>query len=396
MGGVNYVGKYGPGYIAAPPKSGKQGGGGRDPFDFYTGSLVNTKPVKYTPRTKFNTTGANLDRKAAGETFNRGDRTSGDYRGAVGSDVNDEINRIRSRYSGGGGGDGGAGAAVKKALEFLKDVKGNRSAIAGTYEGYDEITGVYSKEAIASAAEVYDNSEEYFKTAGVDRADFINETYQGAEDTVSKFAELIGSGRPAEAAAQAEITGREFELEAAEAETNETLALIQLEEVMREKDAFASQARDEGQIDRRAVETDVAFKQQQEAAEEQLANARRAAAAAAARRRASIAARNAAISSARKTGQYDEVAAGQYSAVSFLNQNGGDMARDRGEWITAKTFNAIENFVPANPKTIKKHFEGQGMSEKELYLISGGVDAYYDGRDSELANQGRGSGYSGR
>lgn len=319
--------------------------------------------------------------------FGDPDRTTGDYRGDADASLEARIAAINAQY-GGGGGDGGAAAAVQQALAYLNDVKGNRGAIAGAYDEFIDITSPYGQAAAESALQVKENSEEYFEQQGVDREEFIKAQYEGAEDIIAEYAELIGAGKTAEVAAKAEVDGEQLALEQSEAETSQIMAMIELEEIVLNRQALADTAQSEGRNDRRAEVMDAQFAEQQKAAEERLAAARRAAAAAAAARRASMAARNAAIAEAREEGRYDEVTAGQYSALSYLNKNGRGLAGDRAEFLKAKAFNAIENFIPPSYGEIGGYFQGQGLSSDEIKLITGTVDAYYDGRDNELRQQG--------
>lgn len=314
------------------------------------------------------------------------DRTTGDYRGTVDSSLEDTIAAISAQYSGGGGGDGGA--AVREALAYLSDVKGNRGAIAGAYDEFIDITSPYGEAAAESALLVKENSEEYFENLGVDREEFIKAEYAGAEDVIAQYAELIGAGKTAEVAAKAEVDGEKLALAQSEAETSQVMAMIELEEIVLNREALAETAVSEGRNDRRAEVMDAQFAEQQKAAEERLAAARRAAAAAAAARRASIAARNAAIAQAREEGRYDEVTAGQYSMISYLNKNGSGLPGDRAEFLRAKAFNAVENFIPASTQEIAQYFAGQGLSSDETKLITGAVDSYYDGRNKELEQSG--------
>lgn len=320
--------------------------------------------------------------------FDRDDRRSGTYRADIEQGIEDTIAEIKARYSTGGGASARANAAVKEALSYLTDVKGNRAAIAEVYDEYDDVTGVFSEEAATSAEGLSEASEAMRAAEAADRTNLIEEVYDGANQAVADIAELIGAGQAAKAAAQADVTGKQFALDEAAAEAAEFAALIDMEEAMAGSQAIADRKRDEGQIDRRAEETDVKFKQQQEDAEERLAAARRAAAAAAAARRRAIAARNAAIEEARQSGQFDVKSAGQYSAATYMNEKGSHFRPDRAEHLEAKVWNAIENGVPADPRKISVWFKDQGLSRDEIRFVSGAVDAYEDGAAYEWGLQG--------
>lgn len=376
--GGSYVGTFGPGYLDSRDERKSGGGTRRNPTDVVEFG-VSRKGRGASPKYGGQPGGWDQGR-------NRGDLAGA--RAAAEDDLNARLDEIRSQYSGGGG-DGGAGAAVKEALDFLNKVKGNRSAIKGTYEEFGNISGQYGKEAVEAADQVVENSEEYFEEQGQDREQFIKDEYAGAEDIVAQYAELMGAGDMAKVAAQSEVDGEQFALDEASAESSQIMAMIELEEIVFNRQALADTARTGGQNDRRAEVTDANFANQQEDAEKRLAAARAAAARAAAARRASIAARNAAIAEARAEGNYDEVKAGQYSALSYMNKNGKGIPKDRADFILGKLFNGIEAFVPGDRRTVASHYADQGLTRDELSLLSGGLDAYYDGRDSELAASGK-------
>lgn len=269
--------------------------------------------------------------------------------------------------------------AVADALAMLTDVQANRSEAGKLYEGYNQIVTPYAEEALASAEQVGAIAQPMFDEQFAARVAGIHGAYDSAEAALVDVADLIGAGEHATAAALAEVTGRDLELQMAAAESSEIMALIELEEILLEKQAIADRARDEGQLDRRERLFDLEMQQREEAASDQLQRAREAAAEAAAARRRAIAARNAAIAEARAQATADQNDAGWYSALKVIDAEAGHLRDDKQLWLEGSVRAALEAGVPATGQGVALFLGDQRYTKEDRDIIVHAIDAFEDG-----------------
>lgn len=285
------------------------------------------------------------------------------------------------RSSGGGG--GGYGRAIQQAKEQLRDIQANRNAIKKTYEEYGAFIDPISQEAIDAAVAMVAEAQPQLANIAQAAAEELQASFDAPDQVLSEEAQLIAAGAQNIEAMTARRDGlNELYMAQEQDAANQASTILGLTSEAARLSAVAEQKLDQGEMRRRAEQTDIGFKQLEDQAREQLeqarAAARAAAAAAAARRRALAKEQEAAI--AELDARYNNPAMrGRINAAEFLRREAGDLDYNRQQLMWNTLTEVIERQVPVGEIRRFVNGNGQVMSNKELFLLEGAARSFIAG-----------------
>jgi hypothetical protein len=290
-----------------------------------------------------------------------------------------------------GGGDGGAGAAIAEALDLIRNIDANRSAIKGVYDERATFIDPLSEAAIEAAKGIVSRGQPVLKTIASEGQAGIEGSFDEAEAEVQAAAELIGAGQgAADSVISDTIDGEALRIAAAMEEAATADNLLGLSGKAAETGAVAQRDLDNDEINRRARLVDLQFEGMREEAEQRLAAARRAAAAAAARRAAMARQRNAALaeleSEKAKSMRLNPHEAGEATALSYLGKHARNLDYNRQQLLVSTVGNALSEQISSNNIPPWLSANEIGLNKEETALVQNAMRSYTEGMRFQQRN----------
>lgn len=393
---VQYIGKYGPGYLersddgtpTIPTGPSSAPGDPAPPLGDYSSLSkfgASTPSYRTERRIREEAGPAPGDRPGENNTYT-GYAT--ENRELVDSAVADIMAQYADQVSGGGGVSASHRAAIADALEAIAETQATRQAMNRDYGKYHATVEPFNFTAQYIAGEAADYGREAIRANADAQAEGIRIDKDEADNIVSDVAELIGADERSKKAAQERITGANMALEhAAEEAAAQILALEMEENVLRTK-ASSDAASDKATMQRQQVLSDARFQAQEEAQRDRLEKARAAAAAAAAaarrRRAAARSARDAAVAEAKRNLNLSPAEAGLFGARHYFDEHAGGLNANRKSYVEGAALEAIADFLPPDAPAVYEAFQG-ALTYEESEIVAGTIDAHNDTRDREQA-----------